>query len=180
MSLVRLIARPLLSVAYITNGVDRVKNPDAAAKTLEPLLRQVKKKIDLPVSATTVARASGAAQAAAGALLAIGRLPRVSSTVLVGTFLLDTFSEQFWREKDAQKRKDAKNRAIYKVSILGGALLAAVDTNGKPGVAWRAQHAAESAMRSVERNTRLAKRELTRAGKDANRVAGKAKSAVGL
>lgn len=147
MSLVRFIARPMLASAYIGNGIARVRNPRAAAKSVAPLLSLVKKQIDLPVEAETVARITGAAQVAAGSLLAIGRFPRLSSTVLVGTYLIDVVGQQLSSESSS------KDSVLAKTSLLGGALLASVDTAGKPGLAWRAQHAAEDLWRNVERTS---------------------------
>jgi putative oxidoreductase len=37
------------------------------------------------------------------------------------------------------------------VSMLGGLMLAAVDTEGKPGVAWRARRAAKDVRREAKR-----------------------------
>jgi putative oxidoreductase len=147
-SLVRLIARPMLASAYIGNGLARVRNPRAAAGSVAPLLNAVKKKVDLPVDAETVARATGAAQIAAGSLLAIGKLPRLSSTVLVCTYLIDAVGEQMSKEDSS-----TRTSLLTKTSLLGGALLASVDTAGKPGLAWRAQHAAEDLWRNVERTS---------------------------
>lgn len=147
MSLVRFIARPMLASAYIGNGIARVRNPRAAAKSVAPLLSLVKKQVDLPVEAETVARITGAAQVAAGSLLAIGRFPRLSSTVLVGTYLIDVVGQQLSSESSS------KDSVLAKTSLLGGALLASVDTAGKPGLAWRAQHAAEDLWRNVERTS---------------------------
>ena len=147
MSLVRFIARPMLASAYIGNGIARVRNPHAAAKSVAPLLSLVKKQADLPVEAETVARITGAAQVAAGSLLAIGRFPRLSSTVLVGTYLIDVVGQQLSSESAS------KDSLLAKTSLLGGALLASVDTAGKPGLAWRAQHAAEDLWRNVERTS---------------------------
>jgi hypothetical protein len=52
--------------------------------------------------------------------------------------------------------------------MLGGLLLAAVDTEGKPGVAWRARRAAADVRReakvlakSARREARLARAQLT-------------------
>ncbi|GAA4284055.1 hypothetical protein GCM10022261_15860 [Brevibacterium daeguense] len=148
MSLVRLIARPMLASAYIGNGLARVRDPRAAAGSVAPLLNAVKKKVDLPVDAETVARATGAAQIAAGSLLAIGKLPRLSSAVLVCTYLIDAVGEQMSKEASG-----SRTSLLTKTSLLGGALLASVDTAGKPGLAWRAQHAAEDLWRNVERTS---------------------------
>ena len=41
--------------------------------------------------------------------------------------------------------------------MFGGLLIAAVDTEGKPGVAWRAQHAVGSARREAKHLRREAK-----------------------
>lgn len=180
MSPVRAIARPLLAAAYISNGIARVRDPQSSAEAVEPLLRQVQKRVEVPISARGLARASGAAQVVAGGLLAIGRLPRVSSTILVATVAIDVLGEQFWRESDAEARKESINRVITKGSLLGGALLASVDTDGKPGLGWRAQHAIEAAGRSVSRTSKQAKRETARGIKDAERMARQAKDAIGL
>ncbi|SII67335.1 Uncharacterised protein [Mycobacteroides abscessus subsp. abscessus] len=40
--------------------------------------------------------------------------------------------------------------------MLGGALLASVDTAGKPGLWWRTQHAAEDLWSSVENTSKQA------------------------
>nr|WP_272902332.1 DoxX family membrane protein [Brevibacterium daeguense] len=146
--MVRLIARPMLASAYIGNGLARVRDPRAAAGSVAPLLNAVKKKVDLPVDAETVARATGAAQIAAGSLLAIGKLPRLSSAVLVCTYLIDAVGEQMSKEASG-----SRTSLLTKTSLLGGALLASVDTAGKPGLAWRAQHAAEDLWRNVERTS---------------------------
>lgn len=148
-SLVRFIARPMLASAYIGNGFARVRRPQAAAASVAPLLSLVKKQVDLPVDAETVARVTGAAQVAAGSLLAIGRFPRLSSTVLVGTYLIDVIGQQLSKDSDTP----SKNTLLARTSMLGGALLASVDTAGKPGLAWRAQHAAEDLWRNVERTS---------------------------
>lgn len=153
MSLVRLLARPMLASAYIANGISRVKNPKASAHSVAPILNLVKKSADVPVDAQTAARLTGGAQAAAGVLLAIGRFPRVSSAVLVTTYLIDVVGEQLGRDKEDLKSELKNPTLLTKTSMLGGALLAAVDTAGRPGLMWRAQHAAEDLRDAVERNT---------------------------
>ncbi|WP_349829526.1 DoxX family protein [Brevibacterium litoralis] len=129
---VRLLARPMLASAYIGNGIARVRRPQATASALQPALDLVKKKVDLPVDATLVARATGVAQVAAGALLAVGKFPRFSAGVLVGTYVLDAVAEQV-----SPDRTDAGPGIIAKTSMLGGALLATADTAGRPDLAWR-------------------------------------------
>ena len=146
-SLVRLIARPMLASAYIANGVVRVKNPDVAASSVEPISKMAKKKFDVEIDPALIARATGVAQVTAGSLLAIGKMPRLSSSILVTTYLLEVVGQQL------NKETRSTDGLLAKTAILGGALLASVDTAGKPGLAWRAQHAAEDLWREVERTS---------------------------
>src|ERR687885_418524 len=62
--------------------------------------------------------------------------------------------------------------ALFALGRLGGALLAAVDTQGRPGLAWRGKHAAEHLGTSAKRTTRAARREAKRAAKDARTTVG--------
>ncbi|MDN5635524.1 DoxX family protein [Brevibacterium sandarakinum] len=158
MSPIRFLARPMLAAGYISNGVDRLRRPEAAAASIGPLLNMARKRIDVPIDAPTLARATGAAQVAAGSLLAIGRFPRVSATILVGTYLLDTVGERIAADKATSKedKRERTERTLIRTSMLGGALLASVDTAGKPGLWWRTQHAAEDLWSSVEGTSKQA------------------------
>ncbi|WGW10511.1 DoxX family membrane protein [Saxibacter everestensis] len=189
MSTVRRLARPLLSIAFISNGVHRVRKPEQSAASLAPLVGKVNDNVDFALDATTVARATGAAQIGAGLLLATGRLPRFSSSALVATLVIDTAGEKFWKVKDPTERKAGQQRFLTGLSLLGGALLASVDTDGKPGVAWRAQHAADSTKKYVGRGasrtakaagrtSKAARREAKRAKRGADRFAKQAVDAV--
>ena len=158
MSPIRFIARPMLAAGYILNDVDRLRRPEPAAASVGPLLNQARKQIDVPVDATTLARATGVAQVAAGSLLAIGRFPRISASILVGTYLLDTVGERLAAEKATSKeeKKARTERTLQRTSMLGGALLASVDTAGRPGLWWRTQHAAEDLWSNVEDTSKQA------------------------
>ncbi|SMX88647.1 MULTISPECIES: DoxX family protein [unclassified Brevibacterium] len=158
MSPIRFLARPMLAAGYISNGVDRLRRPEAAAASIGALLNMARKQIDVPIDAPTLARATGAAQVAAGSLLAIGRFPRVSATILVGTYLLDTVGERIAADKTTSKddKRARTERTLIRTSMLGGALLASVDTAGKPGLWWRTQHAAEDLWSSVEDTSKQA------------------------
>lgn len=137
----------MLASAYIGNGVARVRNPEAAASSVEPVVALLKKRFDINVDPSLVARASGVAQVTAGSLLAIGKLPRLSSAILVSTYLLEVVGQQL------NSNTRSKDGVLAKTAILGGALLASVDTAGKPGLTWRAQHAAGNLWRDVERTS---------------------------
>jgi uncharacterized membrane protein YphA (DoxX/SURF4 family) len=105
-------------------------------------------------------RINAATQLLAAAALATGRAPRVSSLVLAGTLVPTTLAAHaFWDEQDPETRTVQKLHFFKNVSMLGGLLLASVDTNGKPGVAWRARHAAKDARREARHLGKAARME---------------------
>ena len=155
MNPVRLLARPLLASAYIANGIARVRDPRSSAESTEAVLAVARKFVDLPVGPETVARACGAAQAGAGALLEIGKFPRAASAVLVSTYVMDLAGDALRSGKAQTKEEKATRRGelLMRSSMLGGALLASVDTAGRPGLMWRAQHAAEDLRKNIEKTS---------------------------
>ena len=68
----------------------------------------------------------------------------------------------FWKEQDPEVRERQKVQFLKNLGLLGGLLLAAVDTEGKPGLAYRAHLASDSAHRAV-RTTRREARHAARA-----------------
>jgi hypothetical protein len=132
----------------------------------------------LPDDPETLVRANGAAMAGAGALLALGRLPRLSSLVLATTLVPTTYAgHRFWEVKDPAQRRTQRVHFLKNVSLLGGVLLASVDTEGKPGLVWRSRHAAKDARRAArhaKKDARLASRQARREARHAAHRAGEA------
>ncbi len=154
MTLVRVLARPMLASSFVLTGVDRLRNADTTATALRPTLDRIVKVIPSAASVTKderqVAKILGAAHLGAAVMLGIGRFSRLSALVLVGTSALNTAVE--FNNADSstpQARKARRNQLIKNVSLIGAVLLAAVDTNGRPGLAWRAEHFAEDARRNA-------------------------------
>jgi putative oxidoreductase len=74
----------------------------------------------------------------------------------------------FWRESDPATKATQRLNFFKGISLVGGLLIAGVDTEGKPGVAWRARHAAKDVRREARHlahnaraEARLAKAQLT-------------------
>ncbi|GAA4679725.1 DoxX family protein [Gordonia humi] len=130
--ILRRIARPLLGVAFITSGVEAVRSPSGPARTAEPLLDSV------PANTETVIRAAGVVQVGAGVALAVGKAPRLASTVLAGTLVPTTvFASDFWNESDPARKSAKQTEFVKNIGLLGGALLASADTEGRPSLGWR-------------------------------------------
>lgn len=173
MTVTRLIARPLLASTFVFGGINALKNaPALAAKAkpvtdrLRPTLAKAMPQVQLPEDTVTLVRANAVAQILAAATLARGRAPRLSSTVLAASLLPTTVAgHQFWTENDPAAKNAQKIHFFKNLSMLGGLMLAAVDTEGRPGMAWRAKHSAGTVRRTAKHLSREAKLEAKLAAK---------------
>src|SRR5258708_20020536 len=96
--LIRRIARPMLSAAFISRGVDALRSPKSAADAARPALDGLSKLPDpvgtnVPSNAETVARVNAAVQIGGGLLLATGKLPRVAPAALALTLVPASLAE---------------------------------------------------------------------------------------
>jgi uncharacterized membrane protein YphA (DoxX/SURF4 family) len=152
MSIVRRIARPLLAATFIESGVDAVLHPMPRAEAARPFARRLSGSLGVREDPELFVRVSGAVRIGAGALLATGRLPRLSALALSVTLAPDLVGDQpFWSQKDPEQRRDQRRALLTGLALLGGTLLAAVDTGGRPGLAWRGRHAVRHAEKTVQR-----------------------------
>ena len=161
MTLVRRLARPCLAAMFVTGGLDALRNPSSKVSAADPIAPKVAEKLPyLPEDTEQLVRINGAVQVGAGLMLALGRFPRLSAAVLAGSLVPTTLAgHRFWEEEDETKRAQQRIHFFKNLSMLGGLVLAAVDTEGKPGLAWRAQHAAHHAAAGTRRARRTARRE---------------------
>jgi uncharacterized membrane protein YphA (DoxX/SURF4 family) len=167
MSLIRRVARPMIAASFIASGLDQLRHPARSASKVAPLAEQAAPALHLPNDPELLVRANGAAQIGGGAMLAMGRMPRTAATVLVASMVPSTYvSHPFWSEKDASQRREERKAFMKSLAVLGGLLLATVDTEGRPGVAYRmhmvsnrAERAAKTTRREARHATKAAKRE---------------------
>lgn len=104
----------------------------------------------IPTSARSWVRINAGVQLGGGLLLATGRVPRAASLALAGTLVPATVVDHpFWAESDPAARREQQLHFVKNLSLLGGLLIAGFDTEGKPGVTWRARRAAERASERV-------------------------------
>lgn len=145
--LLRRVARPLLSVAFIGQGIDTLRDTKSASDVVRPTLEGLQALPEpvaqkVPTDAATVARVNAGIQIGAGLLLATGRIPRVASGLLALTVVPGNLGDHmFWNETDPE-RKAAKRRGfLTDLSLIGGLVLASADTAGKPSLGWRGRRA---------------------------------------
>jgi putative oxidoreductase len=180
MTLVRRIARPMLAAMFVAGGLDQLKHPGRKADTARPLVEKLAPAMGLPDDTELLVRANGAAMIGAGSLLALGRLPRLASTVLVATVVPTTLAAHpFWQEHDPEIRAQQKVQFLKNLGLLGGLLLAAVDTEGRPGLAYRAHMVNDTAHRAARQTRREARHVAHAAAREAKLKAVRAQHALG-
>jgi putative oxidoreductase len=167
MTAIRLIARPMLASVFFLGAANALKNaPNLATKASRvtdkviPLAQRAVPSAPIPTDPVTLVRINAGIQLAAAAALATGRAPRLSSTVLAGSLLPTTLAgHAFWRESDPTTKATQRLNFFKGISLVGGLLIAGVDTEGKPGVAWRARRAARDVRREAKHLAGQAKSE---------------------
>lgn len=180
MTVVRALARPLLSALFVVQGAKAIRDPEphvAKAKPVADRLVPLMKRVApaqvgdrIPESTANLVRLNGAAQVIGGLALASGKGRRLGAVLLAGSLVPTTLAgHSFWQESDKAVRSAQKVQFMKNLGIMGGLLLAAVDTEGQPGLAWRATHSAKVAKRETRRSAKLAKRETKQFAKAARR-----------
>jgi putative oxidoreductase len=143
--LIRRLARPMLAAIFIYGGIGSLRDSQSHAKAAEPLLDTVKNALpaQVPTDPETLVRIDGAVKIGAGTLLAIGKFPRLAALALAGSTVPTTLAAHaFWEVDDPQERANQQIHFLKNVGLLGGLLIAAVDTRGKPSVGYRAKRKA--------------------------------------
>lgn len=160
MNPIRSLARPMLASMFLVGGVDAIRDPGSKVPVAKDVAPPIANRVPWLEEMNTeeLIRLNGVAQVAGGTLLALGKLPRLSSAVLAATLVPTTAAgHRFWEEEDPGKRANQQVHFFKNVSMLGGLAIAAMDTAGRPSLAWRAGHAVEHASTAIDRTRREAK-----------------------
>jgi putative oxidoreductase len=191
MTVVRALARPLLSMIFVVQGANSIRNPEPLVPKAQPvtdrLVPMVKRVAPpqlgdrIPETTVNLVRLNGVVQVLGGLALATGKGRRLGAATLATTLVPVTVAgHPFWQVKDKEARAIQRTQFMKNLSLLGGLLLAAVDTEGKPGVAWRATHGAKAAKRETKRGAKAAKREAKQFAHEARQAARLAKAELHL
>ncbi len=168
MTVVRRIARPMLATFFVANGLDALRHPAARAQAAAPMVKALAGPLNIPDDPEMMVRANGATMLAAGTMLGLGKFPRLAALALAGALVPSTYARHpFWAIEDPAEKARQKVHFLKNVGLLGGVLLASVDTAGQPGLAYRARRVGFEA----RRQTALAKREARHATRAARRGA---------
>lgn len=132
----------MLAATFIYGGIDTLRNPGPKVKLAEGTVGPLVNAVPQLSNAEQVVKLDAAVKVVAGTSFALGRFPRLSALALAASMVPTTLSgHRFWEKTDPVERRQQLLHFLKNTSMVGGLLLAAVDTAGKPSLAWRAQHA---------------------------------------
>lgn len=164
MSLVRSIARPLLALPFVYEGVQTARSPERVVEILPVSIADLDaqvQKTQIPASAEQLLRATGAVAAVAGTAFALNKAPRVAAAALLVTTTVGlTGRKRVWELEGEQQMAEIRS-ILGDLGLFGGIMLAVVDTDGKPSTAYRVEKLIERGQKAAAQK----QREMEKSGK---------------
>ncbi len=174
--LVRRIARPLLAASFIYGGISTLRKPQDRVPGARPVVEKIADTADkqlpvaLPRDVEQWVKADAAVKVAAGSLFALNRFPRLTALVLSASIVPTTLAgHRFWEHDDPTEQFGQISNFLKNTGLLGGLLLAAVDTEGKPSVGYRTRRAAKRASLATEKSLAQAQKRAAKAERRSRR-----------
>lgn len=136
----------MLASIFVAQGMQTFQNPERVSMLAEPVVGPLKERVPaMPAETKDAVRLNGAVQAAAGAFLALGVLPRLAALAIAGSLVPTTLAaHRFWEIEDPRERGMQRIHFLKNLTMMGGLLLAIADTGGNPSLSWRRRHAAKA------------------------------------
>lgn len=189
MSFLRFVARSLVAGVFIVDGVKKITRPEEVAddaeqftSTVTPLIQRVAPagySSWVPEDARTWVRGAGAAQVAGGAMFATGIGRRLGACLLAATSVLNVAIALPGKDATKAQKDAARPEVLTHLALLGSTVLAAQDLQGRPGLAWRADHTIEKVDKKISDTSQKLSRKASKAAKRATKDARKARKQVG-
>jgi putative oxidoreductase len=152
MSLARRAARAALAASFISGGIDQIRNPQPKAAPASPIAKPIADRVpQLPNDPESLVKLDGAIKVVGGLGLIVGPFARPAALLLAGSLVPTTLAgHRFWETNDPEQRVSDRVEFFKNVSLLGGLLITALDTGGRPSVPWLANKVAHGAAEAVE------------------------------
>lgn len=150
----------MLAAIFVPSGWDAMVNPGPKVPVANDVAPKVSRQLPGLASLHTesLVRVNGAVQVGAGTLLALGRFPRTSALVLAGSLVPTTLAaHRYWEYDEPTQRQQQRIHFLKNISLLGGLLIAWMDTEGRPSLTWRAEHQAKHAKSAAEHRAKHAR-----------------------
>ena len=151
MSFLHFVSRSLLAGYFIADGLKAVVDPEPLVPGAEPLASKVGEYADrylppdlvrfVPTTTQTLVRFHGITQAAGALMMVTGIFRRAGAAIVVAAYV----------PKVIIARRDCPDRLSFlrELALLGGALVEAGNTQGKPNRAWLAADRKKRALSSL-------------------------------
>ena len=141
MSLARRAARAALAASFISGGIDQIRNPQPKAAPASPIAKPIADRVpQLPNDPESLVKLDGAIKVVGGLGLIVGPFARPAALLLAGSLVPTTLAgHRFWETTDPDQRVSDRVEFFKNVSLLGGLLITALDTGGRPSVPWLAE-----------------------------------------
>jgi putative oxidoreductase len=120
----RVVARILTGSTYVVLGADALLTPGKRPEIAGETLAAIRKVVPLPENDTLLVQTNAAVMVGGGALLALGRVPRLAALALAASLVPTTAAaHQYWTIDDPAARAQQKIHFWKNASLLGGLLL---------------------------------------------------------
>lgn len=165
MSLSRLVARPLIAAGIIYLAQGNLRNPAPAAPVAAPVAGKIvplaqKAGVPLTDDVETLVRLNAGVQVTGALALGTGRAPRLGAGAIAASLVPTTLAgHAFWAETDPAAKKMQTMQFAKNLALTAALVIVAGDTDGKPGVAWRARRAGKDARREAKHLVATTRRE---------------------
>jgi putative oxidoreductase len=152
MSLARRAARAALAASFISGGIDQIRNPQPKAGPASPIAKPIADRIpQLPNDPESLVKLDGAIKVVGGLGMVFGPFARPAALLLAGTMVPTTLAgHRFWATQDPEQKVSDRVEFFKNVSLIGGLLITALDTGGRPSIPWVAGKAVHGAAEAVE------------------------------
>lgn len=143
MSVTRRLAKSLLSAIFISSGVAALRDPSYIAGAVEAAGLSEPKKL---------AQIHGATNLAGGLALATNKLPRLAALGLAAGMVPTTaIGHAFWSAPPEMKQMQQIN-FMKNLGLIGGLLMAAVDTGGRESLGHLLGRASKRAAKKADKS----------------------------
>jgi uncharacterized membrane protein YphA (DoxX/SURF4 family) len=124
----RPVARSFTGSTYVLLGFDALRAPGGRVEQAGPVLAAIRKAVPLPDDDELVVRANAALQVVCGAMLTMGRAPRLASLALAGSLVPTTLAgHSYWAIEDPATRKIQRIQFHKNLAMIGGLIFSALD-----------------------------------------------------
>lgn len=151
MSLARRAARAALAASFVSGGIDQIRNPQPKAGPASPIAKPIADRVpQLPNDPESLVKLDGAIKVVGGLGLVFGPFARPAALLLAGSMVPTTLAaHRFWETTDPDQKVSDRVEFFKNVSLIGGLLVTALDTGGRPSLPWVANRAAHTAAGAV-------------------------------